>query len=140
MLLQEQNKRGYAVSPLLCAGTDSVPYKNGEVVGGAGSYPFAALSESEGGGCVTLFSGVFMTAQDILQSDQRANRDFFYSLLEYTEDARTPKGATTLVFQSTLLENLTIAESNRYTRILVLWIPLAIALCGAAVILKRKRA
>ena len=81
-----------------------------------------------------------MTAQDILQSDQRANRDFFYSLLEYTEDASTPKGATTLVFQSTLLEDLTIAESNRYTRILVLWVPLAIVGCGTVIVLKRKRA
>ncbi|MBR6795294.1 MAG: hypothetical protein IKM52_04200, partial [Clostridia bacterium] len=67
-------------------------------------------------------------------------RDFFYSLLEYTEEAKTPTGATTLVFESTLLENLTIAESNRYARILILWVPLAVTLVGAVLLLKRKRA
>lgn len=140
LVLNAENPRGFSVQPLLYAGSSSVPYEGSKAVGEAGKYPFAALSSQEDGGHIALFSGVFMTAQDILQSDQRANRDFFYSLLEYTEDASTPKGATTLVFQSTLLEDLTIAESNRYTRILVLWVPLAIVGCGTVIVLKRKRA
>ena len=140
LLLDDKNAQGFTVEALLCAGTASIPYQNGEAVGKADNHPFAALSSKKDGGQVALFSGVFMTAQDILQSDQRANRDFFYSLLEYTEDASTPKGATTLVFQSTLLEDLTIAESNRYARILILWVPLAVTLVGAVIIFKRKRA
>ena len=140
LTLQEKNDKGFSVQPLLYAGNLSVPYENGKAVGEEGAYPFAALSSQKNGGSVALFSGMFMTAQDILQSDQRANRDFFYSLLEYTEEAKTPKGATTLVFESTLLENLTIAESNRYARILILWVPLAVTLVGAVLLLKRKRA
>lgn len=139
LMLTKENQQGYTVEALLYAGNSSVPYENGLAVGEAGKHPFAALSSKKDGGQFALFSGVFMTAQDILQSDQRANRDFFYSLIEYTEDASTPKGATTLVFRSTLLEDLTVAESHRYTRILVLWLPLAVTLCGALILLKRKR-
>ena len=143
LILNADNERGALLEPLLNAGNMATPYQSTEPSGAAGIYPFSALasaSEESGGGKIFLMSGIFMTAQDILQSDQRANRDFFYSVMEYTEGKSTPRGATVLVFESMLLENLTVGESNRYTRILTLWLPLAVMTTGIFIVKKRKRA
>ena len=142
LVLHEDNPQGATVQPLLCAGDASIPYDGEKPSGKEGAHSFAAIAEinGENGGNIVLTSGIFMTAKDILQSDQRANRDYFYALMEYTEDAVTPKGATTLVFESTLLEDITIAEIHRYARILILWIPLLIVLVGTVIVIKRKRA
>ncbi len=129
------------VYSLLTAGANATPYELGEAVADGGEYMFAALSvrDQAEGGSVLLVNGVYLTAKDVLQSDNRANRDFFYALLAETAGKQTPLGATTMVFESTLLEGLTMAKANRYTRILVLWVPLAVSLTGAVVLLRRRR-
>lgn len=127
------------VYPLLTA--NATPYREGEPVGEEDNLCLAARAElsGENGGSVLLVNGIYLTAGDVLESDGRANRDFFYAYLEETEAQRSPLGATTLVFESTLLEDLTLGEANRYARILVLWFPLVLLLCGTVILVRRRR-
>ncbi len=140
LALSQSNAQGARVDEILVSGDGTQPTKGGESVGDVGRYPFAALSSREDGGSVFVMSGVYMTAQDLLRSDQRGNRDFFYALMQETGDIRAPLGATTLMMNdSVLLEGLTMGTAHFYTRILVLWLPIAVVAVGAFVLLRRKR-
>lgn len=140
LVLNKNNEMGALVSEVLVTGDGAQPTKGGNAVGDAGSYPFAALAEREDGGSVFLMSGVYMTAQDLLRSDARGNRDFFYALMQETDGIRAPLGATTLLMNdSVLLEGLAMGTANFYTRVLVLWMPIAVIAVGAFVLLRRKR-
>ncbi len=142
LLLKEDNQQGATVSALLSSGAQAVPYLLGEPAGEQGNYPVAAVSvggaSAEGQGKIVLFDSLYSTAGDVLQSDRSANRDFLYAMMETLEDTRTPLGATTLTFENLLLEDLTIGTVNRYTRILVLWVPLCVAAAGVLVMVRRR--
>lgn len=140
LVLTQNNAQGARVDAVLVSGDGTQPTKSGEAVGEAGVYPFAALAENEDGGSVFVMSGVYMTAQDLLRSDQRGNRDFFYALMQETDGIRAPLGATTLPMNdSVLLEGLSMSAAHHYTRILVLWMPLSVVIAAAFVLLRRKR-
>ena len=79
-----------------------------------------------------------MTVSDALVTNGYSNKDFIYSLFDYLYGAQNmPYGCQSILYESSILENLTMSTANLYTAI-VLAVPTVIAICGAVVVIRRK--
>lgn len=128
--------------PLLVSSASSALAIGGEVTDSTGSYAVAAYSErlsADGGhSTVVVIPTIYLTAQDALISRGYTNSDFLYATFYSLFGAKTaPIGCTTVTYDNTVLENLTMRSAHTLTAI-VLAIPAVLAVCGAVVIIKRK--
>ena len=73
-----------------------------------------------------------------LNTDGYANKDMIYALFDSFFGSQTPPyGAAVLTVGSSTLEHLTMREARLYTALL-LALPVALAICGAVLTLRRK--
>ena len=133
---------GTAEALLISSG--SATCENGGVVTKTGgSFPVAAYNTvaSQGGterGSLFVVSSIYMTVSDALVTNGYSNKDFMYSLFDHLYGAENmPYGCKSVLYDSSVLENLTMSTANLYTAI-VLAVPTAIAIVGAVVIIRRK--
>jgi hypothetical protein len=81
---------------------------------------------------------VFIIATDALVTDGYANRTFLYSVFDNLFGAEViPYGCRTVYFANQILENLNMKTARIYTAV-ALAIPVAIAIAGGVVIVRRK--
>lgn len=128
---------------LLTSSRSATCENGGVVTKTGGSFPVAAYNTvpsatGEEKGSIFVVSSIYMTVSDALVTNGYSNKDFIYSLLDYLYGAENmPYGCQSVLYDSTVLENLTMSTANLYTAI-VLAVPTAIALVGAVVIIRRK--
>lgn len=128
--------------PLLVTSDSSECYANGRVTDSEGGYSVAAYSKlvSETGKTAELFfiPSVFLTATDAMVTNGYGNKDFVYSLFEVLYGVGDmPYGTNSIVYDSGVLENLTMGTAKTITAIL-LAIPMVLAVVGAVVLIRRK--
>ena len=81
---------------------------------------------------------IYFAASDALTATNYSNKDFLYSLFEDFYGAEgMPYGCKPVFYDSQILENLTMGTARVYTAVIML-IPVAIAVVGAVVIIRRK--
>ena len=61
-----------------------------------------------------------------------------YLLLHQLAGVSVPTGCTYLIFTPTTLENLTMLEARLWTILIALVIPVGVAVCGVAILKKRR--
>lgn len=132
-------------SPLLVTSPSGETYASGERTGSAGVYTAAAISSVAGTGeslgktgrLFAVCSASFSNA-DALTAAGYANKDLLYAVFDRLYGSMTPPyGTAVLSVDSSTLENLTMGAARTYTAILML-IPLALAIVGAVLTLRRK--
>ena len=128
--------------PLLVTSSSSECYANGRVTDSEGGYSVAAYSElvSDTGRTAEMFfiPSVFLTATDAMVTNGYGNKDFVYSLFEVAYGVSDmPYGTNCIVYDSGVLENLTMGTAKTIT-VVLLAIPAAIAVVGAVVLIRRK--
>jgi len=131
-----------SAKPLLLSSSSSECQVGGEAVNTDGSYPIAAYSgvSTASGEESRLFfiPSIYLTSTDAMVTDGYSNKNFIYSLLgELYEGGVMPYGCTSITFNDTVLENLKMSTVRLYTAILML-IPVAVAVTGAVVLIRRK--
>ena len=115
----------------------------GDTVSESGNYAVCAAStKDEAGGLkstVFVSPTVLMTNADLLVAGGYSNKDFMYSTLHELFDSATAiYGTKSIMYDSGIVENLTQRSATVYTVILLL-IPVALAVTGAVVVIRRKR-
>lgn len=128
---------------LLLSSPSSRVLWEGETVSEKGGYAVAAYStrdEGEGvSSAVVVIPTVLMTGADVLVSNGYSNRDFVYSILSEVFGAPTViYGARSVIYNSGVVENLTQSSAVAFT-VLLMIIPVALAVLGAVVVIRRKR-
>lgn len=128
--------------PLLVTSEYSECYAGGEVTDSRGSYPIAAYSTLTGnsGEVSELFfiPSVYLTATDAMVTNGYANKDFMYSLLDvFYGQGEMPYGCNSIVYDTGVLENLTMRTAKIYTAIM-LAVPFALGVFGAVMLIRRK--
>lgn len=125
--------------PLLKTSASAVLYdSNGEKTGPAGPYTVCAVSETTGGGSLVLVSSGGFAAESLMESDGYLNKDFLFALASRYTGVTPPVGCGVLILNASPLEHLTRGASVTWFAVLGAGIPLAVALCGVVVCLKRK--
>ena len=125
--------------PLLVSSSASSSLRGDVTTDDGGAYTAAAIATDLGeGGTVFVTSGVFLASGDLLSSQSYANREFVIALFDEYFDAPTaPYGCNTVLTDRSSLQNLTMRAARTYTAILMA-IPVALAVVGAVIIIKRK--
>ena len=129
-------------APILVSTPDSSLEVNGERVDSEGSYAIAAAAKikNDNNKIASLFvvSSVYVSVSDSLITNGYSNADFMYSLFDnFYGQSGMPYGCDVVKYDTSILENLTMGKAKIYTA-LILAIPAAIAIAGAAVVIKRK--
>jgi hypothetical protein len=128
---------------LLTSSRNATCENGGMVTKTGGSFPVAAyntVSSTDGKdkGSIFVVSSIYITVSDALVTNGYSNKDFMYSLFEYLYGAENmPYGCQSVLYDSNVLENLTMSTANLYTAI-VLAVPAIIATLGAVVVIRRK--
>lgn len=127
--------------PLLVSSGSSVAEAAGATVSKGGSYCVAAYSETateNGSSKIVAISSIYVGAADALVSNGYTNKDFLYALFEEGfGGGRMPYGCKVSLYDTLTLENLTLGTARIYTA-LILFIPLALAITGTVIIVRRK--
>lgn len=128
--------------PLLKSSAGSSLYLGGSISDREGEYTVAAYSEthSDDGrkGKILLLPGVYFTASNVLVNPGAANKDYTYALLSRLYGAPTaPYGTSSIVFTTGALDGFTMGRARLYTAI-IMAIPVALAVVGTVIIIKRK--
>ncbi|MBQ8879244.1 MAG: Gldg family protein [Clostridia bacterium] len=131
-----------AAKSLLETSSSSVCHSGGQVSDSSGSYTIAAYSELTGetGKTARLFfiPSIYLTATDAMVTNGYANKDFLFSVFDvFYGMGDMPYGCNSIVYDSLLLENLTMGTAKLYTAALLV-IPAAVAVVGAVVLIRRK--
>ena len=120
----------------------SVIEAGGETLDDGGSYTVAAYSEykndlSESATMFVMSDGM-LTASDAIVTDGYSNKDFLYSLFDKLFDGGDmPYGCRSIIYNESVLENLTMGRAKLYTAILIA-IPVVICAVGIFVLVRRK--
>ena len=127
---------------ILLSSPSAVAEAGGKTVDNAGSYPIAAYSTKDNGlredAKMFFVPSVYLTATDAMITNGYSNKDFLYSLFDvYFEKGAMPYGCNSLIFDSGILENLTMGTARWFTAALIA-IPVCIGIAGAIVIVRRK--
>lgn len=130
------------VYPILSSSASSVCRAGGDTVDEAGNYTIAAcaVAENDFSDSAKLFvmSEGMMTTGDAVVSDGYSNKDFLYSIFDvFYEKGDMPYGCNSVVYDTQILENLTMGSAKIYTA-LILTVPAVIAVVGAILIRRRK--
>lgn len=127
--------------PLLLSSSGSVLEADGETKSRNGSYCVAAYSEKtveDKTARIFVVPSIYLAVTDSLISNGYSNKDFLYSLIEdFYGGGRMPYGCKPVIYDSQTLENLTMGTAKVYTAA-ILALPVAILICGAVVLVKRK--
>ena len=128
--------------PLLISSATSVTEAAGRTTDTAGSYTVAAYSsiENEDGEASRMFviPSIYLTAYDAMITNGYSNKNFVYSLFDvFYGKGNMPYGCKSILYDTATLENLTMGTARAYTAILLL-IPIAVAVLGAVVIIRRR--
>ena len=128
--------------PLLVASSSSTLEAGGDRVDGDGNYAIAAYSyysnNSTKDSAIVVMSDGMLTASDAVVTDRYSNKDFLYSLFDvFFEKGDMPYGCRSVIYQHSVLENLTIGTARIYTAVLIA-IPVAIGVLGGVVLVRRK--
>lgn len=131
-----------SATPLLLSSPSSVAEAGGETVDSAGSYVIAAYSTRDNqlreDAKMFFVPSIYLTAADAMITNGYSNKDFLYSLFDvYFEKGEMPYGCNSLIFDSGILENLTMGTARWLTAALIA-IPVLIAAVGTVVIVRRK--
>ena len=140
--LIESNERGAEAQSILVSGSTATTYAGGSVTDNSGNYTVAACSVKtvEGGKTASLFvlPTAYITATDACISESYSNKDFLFASFEVLFDAYSaPYGAEQVLYDTQMLENLTMGRAKLYTAI-ILAIPAMLAVAGAVIIVRRK--
>ncbi len=126
---------------VLVASSAAETVADGRQTDGKGGYCVAALSEKQfGSKTATVFvsSGVYMTTTDAVVSENYANRNFSYAVLELFFDASSaPYGCKLVPYDTGRLEDLTMGRAGVYTAI-IMAVPVLLTIGGIAVNKRRK--
>ena len=130
------------VYPILSSSDSSICRAGGDTVDEAGNYTIAAcaVAENDLSDSAKLFvmSEGMMTTGDAVVSDGYSNKDFLYSIFDvFYEKGDMPYGCNSVVYDTQILENLTMGSAKIYTA-LILTVPAVIAVVGAVLIRRRK--
>lgn len=128
--------------PLLTSGDSAVCENSGVVTDAEGSYTVAAYNEfkTQSGKTakIAVVPSVYLAVADALVTNGYSNKDFLFSLFDELYDANTPPyGCNAVMYETGILENLTMSKAYTYTAI-VMAVPAIIAIVGSVVIIKRK--
>jgi hypothetical protein len=128
--------------PLLSASDNSSLVAEGRVVDSEGGYTIAGFSERRNDdgsyGRVVVIPTIYMTARDALVSENYSNGDYLYALFSAFFGATSaPIGCRSVTYGTPMLEGFTMSTAHLFT-ILVIAIPVALAMIGTVVIIKRK--
>ena len=127
--------------PLLVTSSAAVLEAGGATVSTAGSFCVAAYAEvaSETATAkVFVIPSIYLAVSDSLVTDGYSNKDFVYSLLdEFFGADNLPYGCKPVIYDTQMLENLTMGVARLYTALIML-IPAAVAAVGVFVIVRRK--
>lgn len=125
--------------PLLKTSSSAALYNgDGEKISADGSYTVFAVGETEGGGALLLCSSGAFAAESLMESDGYLNKDFLFALTARYTGVTPPTGCGALILNASPLEHLTRGASVFWFVLLGAGIPLAVAVCGLFVCLKRK--
>ncbi len=130
-------------TPLLKASSGAELYAGGESVDGKGGYTVGAIANAtddmgKEAGRIVVIPSIYLTATDTLVSGGYANRDFLYAVMEHIYGVSTvPYGCNSVFISSSVLENLTMRTARIFTAI-ILMVPVAVAVVGAVIIIRRK--
>ena len=81
---------------------------------------------------------MFLTATDAMVTKGYANKDFVYALFDVLyERGDMPYGTSSIVYDSYMLENLTMGTARIYTAI-IMAVPAVLAIVCAVVFIRRK--
>lgn len=127
--------------PLLYSSSSAELYANGEPVNSDGTYCISAYSERDvesGKATVFVIPSVYLAVSDTLVSRGYSNKEFLYALFdEFYGAENMPYGCRAILLDTTTLENLKLGTAKIYTAI-IMAVPVAIAIVGAVIIIKRK--
>lgn len=133
---------GWQAEPLLLSSPSSECYEGGALVDREGSYPVFAVSsaEVEGGKAATvlLSSGVYLLADDVLNSATYENRATVLAALELASGEENPVGCRILAVETGRLEDLTMGTARLYAVLLSVVLPLAVLSVGGICVIRRK--
>lgn len=140
--LINENARSAEVQPILVSGGTSASYAGGNMTDNSGNYAVAACSTKAvgDGKQATLFvlPTAYITATDAFISENYSNKDFLYATFEVLFGSNaSPYGCNQMLYDSQILENLTMGRARLYTA-LILAVPVALAVVGAVIIVRRK--
>lgn len=110
---------------------------NGEKTDGREAVVMAS-AKSEGGGTLILTASTDTFTSQFMETDSYLNRNAVYAMTEIYGTVKAPIGATQLAVSHEKLENLTARAANLYAVLLCGVIPLAVAVTGTVIIIKRK--
>ena len=127
---------------VLMSSASSVLEAGGKTVSTDGSYCLGAVAEREtnSGAVARVFviPSVYLAVSDSLVTNGYSNKDFCFALMEHFFGAENlPYGCKNVMFETGTLENLTMGAANVYTTVIML-IPVAIAIVGTVVTVRRK--
>ena len=124
-------------SALLLSSSDAQLYADGKVVSDSGSYCVAAVSELDSGAKIFVIPSIYLTSSGALVSGY-ANRTFMYALFDNLYGAENmPYGCNMALYNTQILENLS-GEMRRVYTVLIMAVPVALALTGVIVTVRRK--
>jgi hypothetical protein len=127
--------------PLLYSSPSSELYADGSAVDSEGSYCISAYAEKDFDGkkgTVFVIPSVYLAVSDTLVSREYSNKEFLYALFDEFYGAEDmPYGCRAILTDTTTLENLKLGTARLYTA-MIMAIPVALAVVGAVVIIKRK--
>lgn len=128
--------------PLLVASPSSTLEAGGVRVNSDGDYAIAAYSRysnnSTEDSAIVVMSDGMLTASDAIVTDRYSNKDFLYSLFDvFFEKGDMPYGCRSVIYQHSVLENLTVGTARIYTAVLIA-IPVVIGILGGVVLVRRK--
>ena len=87
---------------------------------------------------MVFIPSVFIAAADAMVTNGYSNKDFLYSVFDvYYGMGDMPYGCNSVVYDTEMLENLTMGTVRWYTAA-IFAIPAVIAVVGAVVIVRRK--
>ena len=135
---------GYTAYPLLTTTDAAKEYVAGTVVSNApeGGYAVAAISEVAtkmgGTGKILLLNAGAFSDRILLDTDGYANEALLYVFTEYATSLATPKGCGTLLINTYPLEGMNRGLAGVWLSVLAGAVPLAVAVTGVCVTLKRR--
>ena len=136
---------GYTAYPLLMSSPAAEEYAEGKRVSVApdGGYAVAAISEipSLGGGTgkILLLNAAVFSDRILFDTDGYANEPLLYLFTDYAAGLTTPKGCGTLLINTYPLEGMNRRLAGVWLGILAGAVPLAVAVTGVFVTVKRRQ-
>ena len=129
-------------APLLVSSPGSVCQAGGETTDEEGSYAIAAYSTFDNGekpeASLFFTSSVYLLANDAMITDGYTNKDFLYSVFdEIFGGGDMPYGCKPVVYDTGILENLTLGTKILFTA-MIMAIPTVLLAVGVFVVVRRR--